>query len=110
MISTTSERIEWQNASQLMTGDLPGAIAELKAAPGAGIAVYGGVGLAQSMARDDLIDEYRLAVAPVALGDGIPLFPPGAPRRRLSLGDARPLASGTLLTRYLRSRPAPSRG
>jgi len=76
VISTTPEQLEWQNARQLLVDDdLPGAIGHLKAAPGRDIVLYGGVRLAQSMTRHDLIDEYRLAITPVALGKGLPLFP-----------------------------------
>jgi dihydrofolate reductase len=62
--------------------------------------LYGGVRLAKDMARHGLIDEYRLAVTPVALGEGHPLFAPGAPRQTLSLRDARPFPSGALLACY----------
>ena len=62
--------------------------------------VYGGVRLAQGMARHGLIDEYRLALTPVALGEGQPLFAAGAPRRTLSLRAATPLPSGALLVSY----------
>ena len=62
--------------------------------------VYGGVRLAQGMARHGLIDEYRLAVTPVALGEGPPLFAAGPPRRTLSLRAAQPLPSGALLVSY----------
>jgi dihydrofolate reductase len=64
--------------------------------------VYGGVRLAQGTARHGLIDEYRLALTPVALGEGQPLFAAGAPRRTLSLRAraATPLPSGALLVSY----------
>jgi dihydrofolate reductase len=101
VVSTTPEELAWQNAEQLLVDDdLPGAIADLKATSGQDIVLYGGVRLAQSMARDDLIDEYRLAVTPVALGEGHPLFTAGAPRRALSLREAQPFSSGVLLASY----------
>jgi dihydrofolate reductase len=101
VVSTTPEELAWQNARQLFVdGDLPGAVADLKTTSGKNIVVYGGVRLAQDMARHGLIDEYRLAITPVALGEGHPLFAPGAPRRTLFLRDAQPLPSGALLATY----------
>ena len=89
----------------MVDGDLAGALADLKAAPGKDIVLYGGVRLAQDMTRHGLIDEYRLAVSPVALGEGHPLFAPGGPRQRLSLREARPLPSGAVLASYVPRAP-----
>jgi dihydrofolate reductase len=47
---------------------------ELKAEPGKDIVVFGGVSFARSLAAHRLIDEYRINVQPVALGDGLPLL------------------------------------
>jgi dihydrofolate reductase len=105
VISTTPDQLEWQNARQLLVDDdLPGAIADLKAAPGRDIVLYGGVRLAQSMALHGLIDEYRVAITTVALGTGLPLFPPDAPRRKLSVVGVQPLASGVLVVNYVPDR------
>ena len=45
-----------------------------KRQPGKDIVVFGGAGFARSLARHGLIDEYRVTVQPVALGDGLPLL------------------------------------
>jgi dihydrofolate reductase len=101
VVSTTPEELAWQNAQQLFVDDdLPGAITDLKTTSGKDIVLYGGIRLAQGMARHGLIDEYRLAVTPVALGEGHPLFAAGAPRRTLSLREAQPFPSGALLASY----------
>jgi dihydrofolate reductase len=101
VVSRRHEELAWQNARQLFVeDDLSRAVAELKATDGKDIVLYGGVRLAQDMARKGLIDEYRLVINPVALGDGQPLFAPGAPRQALSLREAQPFPSGALLARY----------
>jgi dihydrofolate reductase len=101
VVSRTPEELAWHNARQLFVdGDLPGSVTNLKRTDGKDIVLYGGVRLAQDMARHGLIDEYRLVVTPVALGRGHPLFAPDAPRRSLSLREARPFASGALLASY----------
>ncbi|HEX3771013.1 MAG TPA: dihydrofolate reductase family protein [Polyangiaceae bacterium] len=56
------------------SGDLAEEIARLKAQEGKDIMAHGGASFAQSLARSNLIDEYRLVVYPVALGKGLPLF------------------------------------
>ena len=50
--------------------------------------------------RHRLIDEYRLAITPVILGGGNPLFKASAGRSKLTLVDARPLTSGCVILRY----------
>jgi dihydrofolate reductase len=53
--------------------------------------------------RYDLIDEYRLYIHPVVLGDGNPLFDRGQRPVRLSLRDARTFGNGVVLLRYVPS-------
>lgn len=63
----------WLNPT-VFSGDLADDIATLKREPGKDIVAHGGAQFAQSLARLGLIDEYRLLVHPVALGEGLALF------------------------------------
>ncbi|GJD85695.1 dihydrofolate reductase family protein [Methylobacterium haplocladii] len=56
------------------SGDLLEEIARLKAQEGKPIIAHGGVRFARSLVASGLVDQYALAVAPVALGQGLPLF------------------------------------
>ena len=76
--------------------------AELRKQPGAGIVSVGGAGLAASLAKGDLIDEYRLFVSPVVLGGGTPYFPPLPKRLDLELIETRTFSQVVYL-RYRRS-------
>lgn len=58
----------------IASGDLAEEIACLKQQPGKDILAHGGAGFARSLAREGLVDEYRLLTHPVALGRGLPLF------------------------------------
>ena len=63
----------WTNA-QVATGDLTEEINRLKQQPGKDILAHGGAGFAQSLAKAGVIDEYQLAIHPVALGKGLSIF------------------------------------
>jgi dihydrofolate reductase len=49
-------------------------VLRLKAQPGNFLLAHGGARFAQSLAASGLIDEYRLVIHPVILGQGQPLF------------------------------------
>jgi dihydrofolate reductase len=73
VFSSTLTHLEWSNAR--ITGrPVEEEIAELKAQSGKDIVVFGGASFARSLAGHGLIDEYRINVQPVALGDGVPLL------------------------------------
>jgi dihydrofolate reductase len=65
--------VDWNNA-RLTRRPLEEEIPELKRADGGDVVVFGGARIAQSLLRERLIDECRLTVHPVALGDGLPLL------------------------------------
>ena len=56
--------------------------------------------LAQSLIADDLVDEYRLMIHPVVLGNGKRLFRVGAPVRDLELTQATTMTSGLAILTY----------
>jgi dihydrofolate reductase len=65
--------VDWNNA-RLTRRPLEEEIPELKRAEGGDVVVFGGARIAQSLLRERLVDECRLTVHPVALGDGLPLL------------------------------------
>ena len=84
-----------------MSGDLAEEIKRLREEPGKDILVHGGPRLAQSLADADLIDEYRLVVHPVALGEGARLFPTKIELERV---EASPFPAGAVALVYRRPR------
>ena len=64
----------------------------------------GGAGLASTLIKLDLIDEYRLFVIPVVLGGGTPYFPPLDAALELELLETRTFGSRIAYLRYQRSR------
>jgi dihydrofolate reductase len=105
VVSTTlTSAAAWRN-STLISGDVAEAVRTLKAQPGKNILIDGSSVLIHTLARHDLIDDYRLIVYPVVLGGGKKVFPDGV-RLNLRLVEARPLPSGVVLTHYTVERPA----
>ncbi len=70
----------------LVTGDVGSAIRELKAARDGEIEVAG-PNLAHSLTELGLIDQYRIYLHPVVLGQGTPYFAGRRPRLRLASSD-----------------------
>ena len=81
---------------------VPEQIMALKEEPGADM-VLGGANLAQTFLRLDLIDEFRIYVHPVLIGDGTLLFARSDSRRSLRLAETRTFGSGVVLLRYERA-------
>jgi hypothetical protein len=74
-------------------------IRKLKELPGKELQVHGSGGLAQTLIRNRLVDEYRLWVFPVALGTGKRLFADGTVPTAFERADVRMTEAGvTVLT------------
>lgn len=107
VFSTTLERAEWEN-TRVVRGDPGAEIARLKRESGADAMLLASSDLAVSLAGQDLIDEYRILVNPVALAQGKPLLRGLPEDLRLRLLGARTFASGNVLLTYEpATRPAP---
>jgi len=79
-------------------------VQQLKEQPGKNIWLYGGGKLITSFVNMDLVDVYRLAVHPVILGSGKPLFQDIHQQHKLSLVSAKTSASGLVLLTYNTTR------
>jgi dihydrofolate reductase len=99
VFSRTLERADWAH-SRIARGDLADEIAQLKREPGKDMLAWGGAAFAQSLSRLGLVDEYRLILQPVALGQGLPLFKELTAPLRLELVDAQTYTTGAALHVY----------
>jgi dihydrofolate reductase len=92
----------WAQA-HVASGDLAAEIARLKAQDGKPIIAHGGVSFARSLVAQGLVDQFALIVAPVALGQGLPLFSELAAPRPLKLMSSKVFPGGAVAQIY---RPA----
>jgi dihydrofolate reductase len=92
-------RLEWSN-SVLVEGDAADGIAALKQQDGPELQVHGSANLVQTLLRDDLVDQYRLLIFPVALGSGKRLFAGGTIPAGLKLLDSLVSSTGVVMGTY----------
>ena len=102
VFSKTLEHAGWPQ-TRIASGDLAEEIAELKREDGKDMIAWGGATFAQSLIRDGLVDEYRLVLQPVILGDGRSLADGLPAPLRVELVDAQTYDSGAAVHVY---RPA----
>jgi dihydrofolate reductase len=101
VVSTSlSEPLSWQNSS-LIAADAPGAIRRLKQAEGKGIQLVGSGDLLQTLAKEGLVDEYRLLIHPLVLGNGKRAFREGSAPQRLRLVHWKATTKGVLIATYV---------
>jgi dihydrofolate reductase len=100
--STTLTDPSWANTT-VLSGDVAGAVRELKAKPGRELQVHGCGALFRWLLDDDIVDEMTLFTFPVVVGQGTRLFPDTGPDRALDLVETRATPSGVTIQVY---RPA----
>jgi dihydrofolate reductase len=97
--STTLGSSDWHDTT-IISADVEGAVAELKATDGAPILVAGSRSLVHSLLAAGLVDELNLQVFPIMLGSGARLYPETVDKRKLTLVSSQPLANGVVLQTY----------
>ena len=104
VVSTTLTDPTWTPAT-VIGDDLASQLAALKAQPGQDLALFAGASTASAVVDLGLVDEYRLMVYPIVIGEGQSPFRGLALDRGLELVDTRTFPSGVVLLRY---RPEPA--
>jgi dihydrofolate reductase len=89
----------WADA-ELIGGDLSAEIARIKKQEGKFILAQGGITFAQNLVATGLVDEYWLAVHPIALGNGLPLFNRLTQPLPLALIETKSFPTGASWTAY----------
>ena len=101
VVSNTVHDPEWQPSS-VIRGDVMTEIRKLKEQPGKDLVLFAGASLASTFIELDMVDEYRLYIHPLVLGNGISLFKDLSVERRLKLLHAKAFPSGVVLLQYAR--------
>ncbi|WP_018235387.1 dihydrofolate reductase family protein [Ensifer sp. BR816] len=99
VFSKTLESPDWGNTT-LVSGDAVAEVERLKQRDGGAIFIFGSADFAATLTAKGLVDEYRLGINPVLLGQGTPLFQNIPERTKLQLVHVRPLKSGVVILHY----------
>jgi dihydrofolate reductase len=99
VVSTTLQDPEWNN-STVIAGDVAAGVARLKEDVDGDIVVHGSATLVQALIDNDLVDELRLMVFPVVLGQGKRLFGETSDKKPYQLTDARSVGDGVSILIY----------
>jgi dihydrofolate reductase len=99
VVSSTLENPEWTN-STVLAGDPVDEVTKLRATIDGDIVVHGSAQLVQTLIENDLVDELRLMVFPIVLGDGKRLFGETSGKKRLQLADSKTVGDGVLINIY----------
>ena len=103
VFSTTLEKADWSNTT-IIGGEAVEQVGKLKTAPGGELLVVGSAHLTANFAAAGVLDELRVMVCPIVIGQGRSLFEGLKGRHALSLAHVRQFASGLVLLTY---RPSP---
>lgn len=104
----TLDRLDWEHSQRIGGGGhVVDELRRLKASEGPELHLWGSGNLLQTLIAADLIDEYRLWICPVVLGQGKRLFEDGVPPRSLKLVETRRTTTGVLINTYRPAGPVP---
>lgn len=103
VVSATLENPEWNN-TQVLRGDPVEQIRKLRHETDGNLVVHGSGQLARTLIDSDLVDELRLMIFPVILGDGKRPFGSNDQPKRLQLAETKPVGPDDVLV--LTYRPA----
>jgi dihydrofolate reductase len=102
VVSRTLTNPEWTNTT-VLDGDLADSVAMLKERHEGDIVVHGSPSLARALIEQNLVDELRLMVFPVILGQGKRLFGDTSDKKALRLAESKTVGDGVTILVY---RPA----
>ena len=98
IFSTTLDKVK--DGATLINGDIKTQVQEIKKEKGKDIWLFGGAGLTTSLLNLGLVDELSLAVHPILLGGGKPLFNNIKDRIKLTLVDTKTYSTGLVSLTY----------
>jgi len=107
-VFTRSKPAGKRDGVEYISGNPAEVIAALRKKPGKDIWLCGGGNLAHQLFEQKLVDEVGIAIIPILLGDGIPLFVKSYPETELTLTECQAYKNGLVNLLYKRGGKQPS--
>jgi dihydrofolate reductase len=99
VFSKTLQKVDWEN-TRLVKDNFVESVSKLKQEAGKDIAIFGSSDLTVILMEQGLVDEYRIMVNPIVLGNGKPLFKGVKNKINLKLIKTKTFKSGNVLLHY----------
>jgi dihydrofolate reductase len=99
VVSASHPTLGWEPA-ELIEGDVPARIADLKASDGPDLQVHGSGNLIQTLLRHNLVDRFHVWVFPALVGSGRRLFAEGTVPAGLRLVGSKVSTTGVVISTY----------
>ena len=91
---------KWKDA-EIITAQAVNEIKEFKTRDGKDMVMWGSISVAQSLIKENLIDEYHIQLCPVLTGGGRQLFPEPMNFLNLKLSEIRQYKTGAVFLNYV---------
>jgi dihydrofolate reductase len=99
VVSSTLTEPKWSN-STVIAGDVVSEVSQLKRKISGEILVYASYQLVRTLIEHDLVDEFRLVIFPVVLGDGKRLFGETSDKKPVHLLNVSTIGDGLAFVTY----------
>lgn len=99
VFSKTMTKADWKN-TRLINHNIIEEIKRMKEVSAKNLTILGSGSIVTQFAEAGLIDEYKIMVDPVGLGEGTPIFKGMKNKLDLELSESRVFESGTVLLSY----------
>ena len=100
VFSKSLERAHWDHARVISEGLLD-EVKKLKSIPGKDVFIFGSADLSSTLIDHDLIDEFRIMINPLILGNGTPMFQNITTKIDLQLLKTKVFGNGNVLLNYI---------
>lgn len=100
VFSKSLEKAQWDHTS-LISENILDEVKKLKRLPGKDVFIFGSADLSSILIQHNLIDEFRIMINPLILGNGTPMFKNVTAKIDLQLLKTKVFGNGNVLLNYI---------